>query len=214
MMRALLDDEGFDSLLPDEWRARAAQHFTPAAVARLAAYWLCAKPEAWILDVGAGVGKFCAMAAAAVPAATFVGVERRPHLARVASTISEALRLSNMKILQADVVELDWAMFDGFYLFNPFAEHLRDNTPILDQTIELDPAYYLFYVSFVREQLAQARDGTRVVTYHGFGADLPPGYALARAQPFGAGMLELWIKRRGAIRRSGWNRSGAEPECA
>jgi predicted RNA methylase len=197
------DGDAFDELLPAEWRARAAVHFTPAAVAERAARWLVDRPGAWILDVGAGVGKFCVVAGAAHPEATFVGVEQRPHLARVALAITLELQLPNVRFIHGDLVDVDWDTFDGFYLYNPFAEHLRDNRPILDRTIELDPAFYLFYVGFVRDRLARARVGTRVVTYHGFGGALPPDYERLRVEDTGTGPLELWVKQRGALRRGG-----------
>ncbi len=207
-------DDAFDALLPDAWRARSTTHFTPAHVARRAAAWLSERPGTWILDVGAGVGKFCVVAAAAFPGATFIGVERRLHLVRVATSIALDLGVPNARFVHGDAVELDWAIFDGFYLFNPFAEHLRDNRLILDQSVELDPAYYLFYVGFVRDQLIRAQYGTRVVTYHGFGAAMPPGYALVRSEFIGTGPLELWVKRRTALPRSGWSRDLDAPECA
>jgi len=46
----------------------------------------------------------------------------------------------------------------------------------------------------VTEQLAVAKVGTRVVTYHGFGAPLPTGYALTTEEACGTDRLQLWIK--------------------
>jgi hypothetical protein len=122
----------------------------------------------------------------------FVGIERRRHLVRVADQVAQRLQLANVAFMYGDAVEVDWSMFGAFYLFNPFAEHLGTVRP-LDDTIELDPEYFLFYVRFVRERLAAAPLGTRVVTYHGFGTEPPPAYTRVAGVEIGSDELELWV---------------------
>lgn len=204
-MRATLDRD-FDRLLPDSLRGMAEVHFTPVEVARRAAQLLVDRPCAWVLDVGSAVGKFCLTGAAEVPDAMFVGIERRGYLVHVANALAAQLSLRNAAFIHGDAVQLDWSRFDGFYLFNPFAEHLRDTTPALDLTIELDPAFFLHYVEFVRARLAEARIGTRVVTYHGFGAPPPSGYTRFGCEEIGTGELELWIRTAAPDRRRGPDR--------
>jgi hypothetical protein len=160
------------------------------------------RPGTRVLDVGAAVGKFCIVGGVSMPEATFVGVERRPHLFQIASDLVRQLALRNVMFAQGDATEIDWSLFDAFYLFNPFAEHLRDGVPVLDETIELAPACFQFYVQFVRARLAAARIGTRVVVYHGFGAPPPDGYVLAVNEPAGSDRLELWIKTGTTGRRT------------
>jgi SAM-dependent methyltransferase len=187
-------DLEFDQLLPRMWREKSEVHFTPVDVARRAAALLVDRPGARVLDVGAAVGKFCLVGASATPDAYFVGVERRKHLVRVAETLARKLALTNVTFTCGDAVEVDWSQFDAFYLFNPFAEHLPGAVYILDDTIALDPEYFLFYIHFVRARLAEARLGTRVVAYHGFGASPPPGYVLRSDEQIGTDRLELWVK--------------------
>ena len=194
-------DRDFDRLLPESLRGKAEVHFTPVSVARRAAEWLVDRPCAWILDVGSAVGKFCLTGARQNPDATFVGIERRRYLVHVANALAKELALPNATFIHGDAVQLDWSVFDGFYLFNPFAEHLRDTTPSLDSTIELDPAFFLHYVHFVRARLAEARLGTRVVTYHGFGAPPPTGYTRFGCEEIGTGELELWVRTAAPARR-------------
>jgi hypothetical protein len=199
-VRASLDRE-FDRLLPESLRGKAEVHFTPVEVARRAAQLLVDRPCAWILDVGSAVGKFCLTGAELVPDAMFVGIERRRYLVQVANALADRLGLRNATFVHGDAVQLDWSVFDGFYLFNPFAEHLRDTTPALDATIELDPAFFLHYVRFVRARLAEARIGTRVVTYHGFGAPPPSGYTRFGCEEIGTGDLELWVRTAAPAQR-------------
>ena len=191
--RSLRSDDEFDRLLPDALRARAAQYFTPVHVARRAAEMLVTRPGVRILDVGAGVGKFCLVGAAFTPG-VFVGVEQRPHLVSVAERLTALLGGRNVAFVHGDVTDIDWTCFDGFYLFNPFNEHVVDWSTPLDNTIDLALDHYVRYVDFVTQRLEAARPGTRVVTYHGFGAALLDGYDLAADEESGTDRLQLWVK--------------------
>lgn len=182
-------------------RLKAPIHFTPIDVARHAAALLALDRGMTVLDVGAGVGKFCIAAALAAPHAEFVGVERRSHLVRLAERLARTMQLSNVRFLHADAIDLDWSEYDAFYLYNPFAEQMFDAAFVLDHTVEFDPSGFLRCVSAVRRRLAAARIGTRVVTYHGFGAPPPLGYELAREDTIGTDRLALWIKTHEAAGR-------------
>jgi SAM-dependent methyltransferase len=194
------DDEDllFDDQLPQRMQAKSSIHFTPVAVARYAARLLVPQPGMTVLDVGSGPGKFCVIAATEVPHATFVGVELRPYLARMATRLATRLAVANVRFHAGDALDLDWSAFDAFYLYNPFAEQMHDATFLLDRTLALDPALFVRYVLGVRKRLAAARIGTRVVTYHGFGGPLPLGYELIEQCPIGTDRLELWIKTHDA----------------
>jgi hypothetical protein len=196
-------DEDFDRLLPTPWREKAGVHFTPVDVARRATEMLVVRPGMRVLDVGAAVGKFCLVGARTMPDALFVGIERRHHLVRVAEDLARQLEVPNVVFAYGDATEIDWSGFDAFYFFNPFAEHLIEGVHILDDALQLHPDSYLYYVRFARAQLAEARIGTRVVAYSGFGGTLPPGYSLIADEPSGADRLELWVKTRPSGREAG-----------
>jgi SAM-dependent methyltransferase len=189
-----IDDVAFDERLPIALQMKSSIHFTPVDVARHAAALLTPSAGMTVLDVGAGAGKFCLTAAHAVRDATFVGVELRGYLVRVAIRLACELELSNVRFLQGDAFDLDWSTFDAFYLYNPFAEHLLEKAFVLDDKIERDPVCFAGYVDAVRDRLAGARAGTRVVTYHGFGGALPSCYRLAADDAIGSDRVELWIK--------------------
>lgn len=197
------DDQAFDELLPLNLQRKSSRHFTPVDVALRAARLLAPEPGMSVLDVGAGAGKFCLAAALAMPAVQFVGVEWRPHLVRLATRIASEWGLTNVRFAAADALDLDWSGFDAFYFYNPFAEQLFDAAHALDHSIDLDAIHYLPYVTAVSRRLADARLGTRVVTYHGYGAPLPLGYALAHAAPIGSDRVELWIKTQATPRGAG-----------
>ena len=192
----LSSDDAFDEQLPLSLQIKSSMHFTPIEVARQAAALLAPEPGMSVLDVGAGAGKFCLAAAFAIPTATFVGVELRGQLVRVATRLATQLQLHNVRFVHGDAFDLDWSQFDSFYLYNPFAEQLFENAFRLDRSLTLDPLNFDLSVTAVRVRLALARVGTRVVTYHGFGASPPLGYDLARVEQAGSDRVELWIKSR------------------
>jgi SAM-dependent methyltransferase len=201
------DDAAFDDQLPAGLQVKASLHFTPVAVARHAARLLAPEPGMSVLDVGAGAGKFCITAALEVPRARFVGVEWRPHLVRLATRLARAWAASNTCFVHGDAFAVDWSAYDAFYLFNPFEEQLFEHALMLDRTIELEPTNYFRFAEAVRRRLAEARLGTRVVTYHGFGASPPAGYVLASTSPIGTDCVQLWIK-------TGVSTSDHEPRVA
>lgn len=57
-------DSVFNELYPEHIKAVAERHWTPVAVARMAAAYLAEEPGVKVLDIGAGAGKFCLVGAA------------------------------------------------------------------------------------------------------------------------------------------------------
>jgi len=191
----LVDDEVFDDWLPLSLQIKASTHFTPIEVARHVAKLLAPEQQGMtVLDVGSGAGKFCIGAGLAAPWAQFVGVELRPRLVRLADRLARTCGLPNVRFVHANALDLDWSAYDAFYFYNPFAEQMFDAAFVIDDTIEMNPSNYVRYVTGVGERLARARLGTRVATYHGFGATPPPGYELIHDEAFGSDRVELWIK--------------------
>ncbi len=190
------EDDIFDHLLPRRMQMKSAVHFTPVAVAKHAAQLLAPRPGMRVLDVGAGPGKFCVVAAREVPHATFVGVEMRPHMVVTARKLAARAKLENVSFIEANAMDIDWSAFDAFYFYNPFAEQLHDRGFALDRSLELDPAKFVEYVAGARQRLSVAAIGTRVVTYHSFGAPAPRGYDFIESHTVGTDRLELWVKTR------------------
>jgi SAM-dependent methyltransferase len=193
---ALLDDGRFDDELPATVQHHAAIHFTPVDVARFATGLLVSQSGTRVLDVGSGAGKFCLVAASTAPTATFVGVEIRPHLVDISQQLAARHGLRNVRFIHADAFALDWSVFDAFYFYNPFAEQ-HHTTFVMDRSIDLAPANFDRYVAEVQRRLRVARVGTRVVTFHGLGGAMPPGWMRTLSYSVCSGSVELWIRRKG-----------------
>jgi SAM-dependent methyltransferase len=186
-----LADPVFDRIYPAQQRFRSWLHWTPLEVAVRASALLAARQAIRVLDVGSGVGKVCLVGALTTPA-TWIGIERDADMVTAARTAAIKLRVQRRAVFASgDVTRIDWSGFDAFYLFNPFGEYLLHGS---DDAIARREAY-VSSVELTQQRLAAAVPGTRVLTYHGFGGDMPPGYELIHREPAHGDELVLWIRR-------------------
>ncbi len=190
-----LDDEAFDMVYPDSVRHQSHGHWTPIAVCRKAAEMLVTDASTRVLDIGCGPGKFCAIAASVTPG-TFTGVEQREHLVWAAREMLEKYAIPRVEIIHGNVLDIDFRKFDAFYIFNPFQEHLKRSMRI-DSGVRPDFDQDQQSVTYVREQLATAPPGTRVVTFWGQCEEIPESYTCDRTA-FG-GQLILWVQGEGKV---------------
>ena len=186
-------DEALDGVFPEGFRRFRAQHATPVEVAATAAGWLAERGATRVLDVGAGAGRFC-VTGALVTQMAFTGVERRPWLVEAAREVARALGATRASFACGDVRDADWSGHDGFYLFNPFAEHHLDEDECIDLAWPRGRDGLDADVTFVEDALADAPAGTAVVTWNGFGGFLR-GYVSVRRAWVRHAWLECW--RRG-----------------
>ncbi len=186
-------DEEFDALFPPPIRSKSEIHWTPTAVAQRAAQLLVKDETSRILDVGSGPGKFCLIAALSTPG-TFVGVEQRHYLTDFARAFAHHHRVDRVSYINARIEQVDWSQFTGFYLYNPFVETLYEPSNRIDDTIETGQERYIRLVRFVQLSLSRLAVGTRVVTFHGFGGDLPPTYDMVLQERWADDYLICWEK--------------------
>jgi SAM-dependent methyltransferase len=188
--RVEISDAQFDGLYPAGQRFRSFAHWTPVEVAVRACALLAPHAGQRVLDVGSGVGKLC-LVGALTTRATWVGVETEPEMIRVAENAARRLQIADRaQFVHGDANSLDWSAFDAIYMFNPFAEGLleaREHPEAHDRFTE--------NIEHARRQLAATAHGTRLVTYHGFGGQLPPGFELVHTEPARQDRLCLWMRR-------------------
>jgi len=185
-----LDDARFDRIYPREQRRRSWIHWTPLDVAHRVCALLAPEPTSRVLDIGAGIGKLCHVGALTTQAKWF-GIEHDPEMVRIANETSVALGVEDRaKFIAGDVDDIDWSVFDRFYIYNPYAEQLWRE--------ELDPGArqeaYVANIANTQRRLDAAAPGTRLVTFHGFGGEVPDSYDLVHREPAHEDELKLWIR--------------------
>jgi len=204
--RTSVPDEVFDALYPRISRFRSSVHWTPVEVALRVAEHLEGAPGGQVLDVGAGVGKACIIGALTTNLA-WVGIEKNPAMVRVARKAAERIGVAERtRFLCGDAMLLDWSTFGGIYLYNPFAESL-----FTDEMIEPGTRRqaYIDEVRSVEHLLEGVAVGTRVVTYHGFGGDMPDNLDLLVREKVREDEVCLWI--HSGRKRTGYHKDQDEP---
>jgi predicted RNA methylase len=183
-------DATFDQVFPAALRGLSEIHWTPVAVAVRAARLLAPWDDTRVLDVGAGTGKLC-LVGALTTRARWYGIEEAAPLVDAATAAARALGVESTTTFgRGDVGSLDWGLFDALYFFNPFASALEESD---DDPIERWSRFGR-EVKETQERLLAVRPGTRVVTYHGLGGEVPDGYVRTAHERVGTGHLDLWIR--------------------
>jgi hypothetical protein len=186
-----LTEESFNNCLPDYLKSRSKRFFTPFDVAKTATEWLTEDGKKRILDIGAGIGKFC-IAGASCSDSFFCGIEYRPSLAKIANELILKFDIANAMVQNSDVTEIDFENFDAFYLYNPFQENLTPGLR-LNNEVDLNSALYVYYFNHTEEKLARVKSGTRLVTYHGCNFEVPTSFTKIKVSKDNT--LKLWIKK-------------------
>jgi len=186
-----IEDEKFDQIYPPQVRKLSSLFWTPVAVAAEAAKMLVITAGTRVLDIGCGSGKFC-LVAASLTNGRFTGVEQRTELVAAAKKAALDLHLPEIKFLHANLLDVPFADYDAFYLFNPFEENMHGHK--IDSAIPLSTKLFKKYTSHVVDQLGQRPIGTRVATYAGYADDIPACYDCEQA--LFRDDLKLWVKNR------------------
>ena len=188
--RLFKNDAEFDSLFPDHFQLLSLKHWTPLSVAREAAEFL-AKPNARVLDIGSGIGKFCMAAGYYFPKTFFYGVEQRDELICLAEEAKGYTNLLNVNFVFGNITQINFKEFDHFYFYNSFYENIDQENQI-DDTIELSESLYIYYNQYLYNALDQKPPGTRLVTFHSLEQEIPPSYKLVSTSK--GGLLKMWIR--------------------
>jgi SAM-dependent methyltransferase len=184
-------DKVFNSLYPEPIREVAEKHWTPLAIAEKAAAFLAASSDAKVLDIGSGSGKFCLAAAHNHPLSLFYGIEQRASLVALSEELAEKLKLRNVFFICDNITNIDFNDYDNFYFYNSFYENIT-GTQKIDFSIIYSEELYNYYNRFLFKQLAKKPAGTRVVTYHSFGSEIPSDYEIVYTDY--NEFLKFWVK--------------------
>jgi len=181
----------FNSLYPKPVEEVAEKHWTPINVAKKAAAFLAASVDVKVLDIGSGSGKFCLVAAHQHPLTSFYGVEQRQNLVDLSTELAKELELENLNFICDNICNIDFGKYDHFYFYNSFYENVP-GTQKIDSAIKFSEDLYNYYNRYLYKQLKKRPAGTRLVTYHSFGIEIPPGYEVVNTDY--NEFLKFWVK--------------------
>lgn len=186
-------DEKFNSLYPPQIQQVAKKHWTPLEVAKQAAAFIAISPDEKVLDIGSGAGKFCLTAAHYHPQVPIYGIEQRAELVELCNGLKEKLQLENVNFIHGNISLMPLDEYDHFYFYNAFYENVT-GTEKIDDNIVYSEKLYDYYNRYLYRQLDKKPKGTRLVTYHSFGSEVPPGFTLV-SSGFDD-YLKFWVKER------------------
>ncbi|CAN5783086.1 hypothetical protein BH11MYX4_BH11MYX4_14090 [soil metagenome] len=207
-------DAQLDALLPRAARRVSSVYWTPVRVARRAAQIFDDLGVSRVLDVGSGPGKFCVVAGARAPHISFVGIEQRRQLVAAAQALATSVGATNVSFVHGDATSLPAAGFDGFYVFNSFAENSFTSDNQFDQTVELSHVRRVEDVMRVERWLATRDVGTVLLTYHGLGGPIPGSYEHVHVEAAGSAWLRAWRKGRTSATGRYWLEDGIDVSVA
>jgi len=190
-------DEAFDRFLPYDLERASNTFWTPLEVAMRVAEWLDELGIETVLDIGSGAGKFC-VAAALAGRSRFVGLEQRGRLVRAARMLAGRFGVADRVTFVLGTLETitTMALANAYYLYNPFGENTFAAGRYLDNDVELSPARLRRDVAMVENLFCDAPVNTYVITYNGFGGQLPSTYTQIRTDTNLPNMLRMWQKTK------------------
>jgi hypothetical protein len=192
----LPDERLFDRFLAYQHRIVSCQHWTPLVVALRVAEWLNELKVRMVVDIGSGAGKFC-VAAALATECSFVGIEQRPRLVKAASELAEIFGVDQrVRFVQGALSQGVVPDADAYYLYNPFGENLFGSEDWLDEDVELGKERYERDIALMERLLEQARIGTYLIKYNGFGGMVPASYDVVHTDFCLPNLLRMWQKTR------------------
>lgn len=186
------EESHFCQLYPLPIQQLDKKHWSPLTVVNRATKFLVHKPNAKILDIGSGAGKFCLAGAYYKPSAFFFGVEQRKYLVDCALSVKEKLGRLNANFFHKNFTQLDFKAFDNFYFYNSFFENIA-GSDLIDDTIDYSLELYNYYTRILRLRLDELPSGTRIVTYKSLDCEIPSSYNLVDIQM--DKQLKFWTKK-------------------
>ena len=186
----LSSDEEFDRLFPIYVQKLSSMHWTPLNVSAVVARFLAPNANARVIDIGAGVGKFC-IAGSIYSKGTFTGVEQRKNFVTIGNKVIKQLGLQRASLIHGNFTELDLSPYTGIYFYNSFHENLVYADALDDKVEKSGELYELYSAHFIRQLIAMPV-GTRLATFWLSITEIPGCYKLQESH-FN-NLLKLWVK--------------------
>ncbi|TGL69056.1 methyltransferase [Leptospira jelokensis] len=189
-----MTDFQFDSLLPEALQILSPYQWTPNLV--IAHTWEFLKGEkvSSLLDLGSGVGKFCLILSQyAKNRFPICGMEDRNELVQIAESLKIKMNVGNVSFVSSNFLESFPYGHSHYYVFNPLYETIKGSHTIGDAKIK-SAKLFLHNLQRLKEHLFFCPKGTKLITYHGFGGSVLPGYKVQTKVNLELGEWMVWEK--------------------
>jgi len=90
-----------------------------------------------------------------------------------------------------NITKVDLSKYDHFYFYNAFYENIA-GTQKIDDDIIYSEELYNYYNRYLYKQLDKKPTGTRLVTYHSFGSEVPKSFEIVHTDY--NEYLKFWVK--------------------
>ncbi|PIU00980.1 MAG: hypothetical protein COT74_00265 [Bdellovibrionales bacterium CG10_big_fil_rev_8_21_14_0_10_45_34] len=189
-----VEDSEFDLIFPPYYQRQSAIHWSSIDVARQISEWIRPMDRRSLIDIGCGVGKLCFLLRILTNYEVF-GIEQRENFVEIANHIVDVNGFKDISIVQMNMLDLNWSLFDIYYLYNPFQEQIADDeSGTIENNIDFAVRNYARYTSEVFRQLAWAKPGKVLITFHGYGGRVPNDWKMVESRHIESGHLTMWIK--------------------
>ncbi|XDD41411.1 methyltransferase [Leptospira sp. WS60.C2] len=187
-----MTDQNWDSHLPLPYQSLSHYQWTPIQIVELTWEYLQKQTIRSVVDLGSGVGKFCLhLATLSKGRFPIVGIEDRSDLFTVSETLREKWNLSSVSFLNQSFLEDFPLGHSHYYAFNPLYETMKASFSI-DMQKEKSALLFLQSVQILKNHLFRCKVGTKLITYHGFGGSVLPGYQLVLKKELEMGEWAVW----------------------
>ncbi|MCW7503918.1 methyltransferase domain-containing protein [Leptospira paudalimensis] len=189
-----MTDEIWDSFLPNEYKVLSPYQWTPIEIIRFTWEYLKTDSVTSVMDLGSGVGKFCLnLVQFSNRSFPVYGVEDRKGLVDVSETLRQKMKITGVTFTHSDFLVNFPYGHSHYYVFNPLYEMMKGQHSI-DFNKEKSAMFFIKNLQILKNHLSHCKKGTKLITYHGFGGSVLPGYKIVKQKKLEFGDWMVWEK--------------------
>lgn len=182
----------FDSELPSSLQKLSPYQWTPVSIVKRTWEFLKGEEVRSIMDLGSGLGKFCiVLSFLAEDQFPIYGCEDREELLQMATSLQMKWKRKSVCFQKTNFLTSFPYGHSHYYCFNPLYETMKGSHSIDDTKVK-SAKLFLQNIQTLKNHLYLCPKGTKLITYHGFGGSVLPGYIVIRKENDNLGEWMVW----------------------
>lgn len=187
-----MTDLVWDSFLPEKFRTVSPYQWTPISVIVTSWEYLQEEKVTSIVDLGSGVGKFCLnLGKLSKDRFPILGMEDRIELYQIAESLKDKWKTREVKFEHRNFLEEFPYEYSHYYCFNPLYETMKASHSI-DGTKDKSALLFIHNLQTLKNHFLNCKIGTKLITYHGFGGSVLPGFKVLLKKELEFGEWMVW----------------------